>query len=336
MVASIQSAIAKLKHKDVRQRRRAVRVLFDADAHESVEAFSPFLEDEDVWFRNKAIEAYRRWAPMHAPHLLEQLAERGGVDGQRCVASVLETIQDVELTAQLSRMLLNCEDVVVIRRAVHQLMTINQVTEKELNLFQNSDDYAIRTYAATEKSDEKTLLRMLKDEHPDVRRQAATSLLVLDLHANQYQKLQEALEHDDALWKLAIPIALQQSRPNFVELMTSKGRVQQRFLIQTLKEMVVDADDPRLRMLMDGDGISLVARWLVGRNDEKSDVLRNELLFDERLDSIDKSRLLERLLHRQNESSIQDLATKLIENSSDELILSAAQNLYTSSTNSDS
>ncbi|MED5292090.1 MAG: hypothetical protein VX778_07650, partial [Candidatus Thermoplasmatota archaeon] len=143
-------------------------------------------------------------------------------------------------------------------------------------------------------------------------------------------------EHDDALWKLAIPIALQQSRPNFVDLMTSKSMAQQRFLIQTLKETVVEADDPRLRMLMDGNGISLVARWLVGRNDDKSDVLRNELLFDERVDSIDKSRLLERLLHRQNEPGIQELATKLIENSTDELILSAAQNLYTSSTNSDS
>ena len=109
MVASIQSAIAKLKHKDVRQRRRAVRILFDSDAYESVEAFSPFLEDQDVWFRNKAIEAYRRWAPLHAPHLLEQLAQRGEVDGQRCVASVLESIQNVSLSAQLSRLLLDCE-----------------------------------------------------------------------------------------------------------------------------------------------------------------------------------------------------------------------------------
>ena len=140
MAASIQSAIAKLKHKDIRQRRRAVRMLFDADAHESVEAFSPFLEDQDVWFRNKAIEAYRRWAPMHAPHLLEQLAERGGVDGQRCVASVLETIQDVQRTAHLSRLLLNCEDVVVVRRAVRQLITINEVTTEELKQFQNSDE----------------------------------------------------------------------------------------------------------------------------------------------------------------------------------------------------
>ena len=51
MVASIQSAIAKLKHKDVRQRRRAVRILFDADAYVSVEAFS-ILEDQDVWFQD--------------------------------------------------------------------------------------------------------------------------------------------------------------------------------------------------------------------------------------------------------------------------------------------
>ncbi|MED5290814.1 MAG: hypothetical protein VX778_01170, partial [Candidatus Thermoplasmatota archaeon] len=170
MAASIQSAIAKLKHKDIRQRRRAVRMLFDADAHESVEAFSPFLEDQDVWFRNKAIEAYRRWAPMHAPHLLEQLAERGGVDGQRCVASVLETIQDVQRNAHLSRLLLNCEDIVVVRRAVRQLITTNEVTTEELNQFQNADDYAIRTYAATGNSDVNTLLGMLKDEHPDVRR----------------------------------------------------------------------------------------------------------------------------------------------------------------------
>ena len=45
MAARIQSAIAKLKHKDVCQRRRAVRILFDSDAHESVEAFSPYLDD---------------------------------------------------------------------------------------------------------------------------------------------------------------------------------------------------------------------------------------------------------------------------------------------------
>ena len=104
MAASIQSAIAKLKHKDVRQRRRAVRLLFDSDAYESVEAFSIYLDDDDVWFRNKAIEAYRRWAPKHAPHLLDDLANRDDIDGHRCVAAVLDAIPDSKQAATHSRL----------------------------------------------------------------------------------------------------------------------------------------------------------------------------------------------------------------------------------------
>jgi hypothetical protein len=96
-----------------------------------------------------------------------------------------------------------------------------------------------------------------------------------------------------------------------------------------LKDAVDEADDSRLRTLIDGDCTSIVARWLVGRNDVKSDALRAEMLFLEHVDSIDKSRLLERLLHRQHEPEIQELASKLISESTDELVLSAAQNLYT-------
>lgn len=73
----------------------------------------------------------------------------------------------------------------------------------------------------------------------------------------------------------------------------------------------------------------MVSRWLVGRNDSKSDVLREALLFDERVDSIDKSRMLERILHRQNEETIQALAQKILQQSTDEVVLSAARNLST-------
>ena len=107
MAASVQSTIAKLKHKDIRQRRRAVRVLFDSDIHESVEAFSKFLNDKDIWFRNKAIEAYRRWAPKHAPHLLIELAKRKETDGHKCVSSVLRNIQDLKLAEELALSLIH-------------------------------------------------------------------------------------------------------------------------------------------------------------------------------------------------------------------------------------
>ncbi|MEC7483175.1 MAG: hypothetical protein VX998_00130, partial [Candidatus Thermoplasmatota archaeon] len=118
--------------------------------------------------------------------------------------------------------------------------------------------------------------------------------------------------------------------PNLLDLMKSKSNSQRKFLVQSLKDAVEEADDERLRTLIDGNCTSIVARWLVGRNDAKSDALRMELLFDDRVDSIDKSRLLERLLHRQQEPAMQELAERLISESNDELVLSAAQNLYTS------
>ena len=329
MVANIQSAIAKLKHKDVRQRRRAVRILFDADAYESVEAFSPLLEDKDIWFRNKAIEAYRRWAPKHAPYLLEQLAQGGQLDGLRCVANVLESIQDSTQAARLSRLLLDCGDDVIVRRAVHQLISSNEASESELNAFQRSNDYAVRIYATEVSNDVGELLTSLNDSHPDVRRQAASSLFNIELDSEQNNMLQHAIENDDALWKLAIPIALQHHLPNLVDLLKAKRNTQRKFLVEALKDAVEEADDSRLRTLIDGGCTSIVARWLVGRNDVKSDALREEMLFNEHVNSIDKSRLLERLLHRQHEPEIQKLASKLISGSTDELVLSAAQNLYT-------
>lgn len=329
MAASIQSAIAKLKHKDVRQRRRAVRILFDSDIYESVEAFSIFLEDDDVWFRNKAIEAYRRWAPKHAPHLLEELAEQDRIDGQRCVATVLESIQDPKQAAKLARFLLKSEDDVVVRRAVHQLIKSNEYTALEFNQFQSSQDHVVRSYATTVNDDVAKLITSLEDRHPEVRRHAASTLLLMELDKEQNEALQNAIENDDALWKFAVPIALDQARPNLATLMTAKGNTQRRFLVDSLKETITEANDPRLRTLIDAGCTTLVARWLVGRNDVKSDALRYELLFDSSVDSIDKSRLLERLLHRQKEDTIQELAEKLLEESKDELVRSAAQNLYT-------
>ena len=330
MVANIQSAIAKLKHKDVRQRRRAVRILFDSDAYESVEAFSPLLDDKDIWFRNKAIEAYRRWAPKYAPHLLVDLAQSDQLDGQRCVATVLESISDSTEAAQLARLLLKSGDDVVVRRAVHQLIAREEATESELEEFQNAEDHVVRSYATEVNTNPSNLLESLQDSHPDVRRQAAASLLGMELTEEKNTALQNAINQDDALWKLAVPIALENRLPNLLELMTSKSNTQRKFLVQSLKDAVEEADDERLRTLIDGDCTSLVARWLVGRNDAKSDALRAELLFDERVDSIDKSRLLERLLHRQQEPAMQELAQRLISESNDELVLSAAQNLYTS------
>ena len=329
MAASVQSTIAKLKHKDVRQRRRAVRILFDSDIHESVEAFSGFLNDKDTWFRNKAIEAYRRWAPMHAPHLLIQLANGKQIDGHKCVSSVLQNIQDLNLAEQLARLLLESEDSIVRRNASVYLIDKDLLKNNEEELFLHSKDQVIMSAMLALTDDIPVLLDALSDSHPDVRQQAGIRMLEMELDEKESTLLNSAIFSDKALWKLAVPKAIKEGTENITLLAKGSKNSQRRFFVESMREHIEEADDERIEKLLGEDCTSVVSRWLVGRNDLKSDALREALLFDERVDSIDKSRMLERILHRQNEQVIQELAQKVLSQSSDEVVLSAARNLST-------
>ena len=61
MANDIGKAMARLKHRDIRTRRRAVRTLFEHDDPSVLEAFKPLLDDNDTWFVSKALDAYRMW-----------------------------------------------------------------------------------------------------------------------------------------------------------------------------------------------------------------------------------------------------------------------------------
>lgn len=329
MAASVQSTIAKLKHKDVRQRRRAVRVLFDSDIHESVEAFSKFLNDKDIWFRNKAIEAYRRWAPKHAPHLLIELAEGEKIDGHKCVSSVLQNLENLKLAEELARLLLVSEDSIVKRNASIYLIHNGFSTSEEEESFLNAKDPGIKSASLAITDNIQSLRDALIDSHPDVRKQAGIRLLEMDLSKEEESLLNTAISNDAALWKLAVPKAMKEDNENLISLARGCTNSQRRFFVASMREHIHEADDKRINALLAEDCTSVVSRWLVGRNDSKSDVLRETLLFDERVDSIDKSRMLERVLHRQNEVLIQELAQKILDQSFDEVVLSAARNLST-------
>ena len=71
---SVRPALAKLNHSAVRQRRRAVRQLFELDDAEALGGFMQLLEDPDPWFREKAMEAIDRWAASKDLALIERLA----------------------------------------------------------------------------------------------------------------------------------------------------------------------------------------------------------------------------------------------------------------------
>ena len=61
----VRAAIRQLNDKDVRQRRRAVRKLFELDDPIAIDAFIPLLDDSDEWFRGKALMAIQTVSYTH-------------------------------------------------------------------------------------------------------------------------------------------------------------------------------------------------------------------------------------------------------------------------------
>ena len=82
------SAASRLFHKDDRQRRRAVRKLFELDDPEYLSGFIPLLNDEDSWFRQKAMEAVGRWLRDGHGEVVDMLAKSTYVE-QRVLAARL-------------------------------------------------------------------------------------------------------------------------------------------------------------------------------------------------------------------------------------------------------
>ena len=73
----------------------------------------------------------------------------------------------------------------------------------------------------------------------------------------------------------------------------------------------------------------VLVRWLQGRKDSESDKLRWQIIENEEVDEIERSRLLERLLGRTNEKEIRVKAVNLLDSTNSELLKIIAHNLST-------
>ena len=57
----LSKEVTRLRDKDVRQRRKAVRRLFEDGDPSALPHFLPFLNDQDDWFVERAMIAIERW-----------------------------------------------------------------------------------------------------------------------------------------------------------------------------------------------------------------------------------------------------------------------------------
>lgn len=173
----LQHELERLNHRDVRQRRMAVRRLFEIDDSAALAAFIELLDDDDEWFVEKAIVAIRRWVGAENRKVVVSLSVRSEVRLRQLAAELSPRIGKETLPV-LSTLCTDTE-ASVCREAWRARLKVDAGT---IPVAIENEDHLIRKMAITHSGDTDMLEKMLSDAHLRVR-EAALDQMVLIGHS---------------------------------------------------------------------------------------------------------------------------------------------------------
>lgn len=323
MANDIGRAMARLKHRDIRTRRRAVRTLFEHDDPEVLKAFKPLLDDRDSWFVSKALDAYRMWGVIAGSEAISILLRHSNLDVRRAGANLLVPLGSAG--KELAVECLEDEDRVVQLKAAKALLHFDE-SEAAERLFQHSND-AVRITGMNHPALPEDALRSgLEDQHDGVREAALDNVFKRQIRVSM-DALVPFLR--SGLQTVNILIWVAKHEPNRLgELTAMVQRRDMKALGDHLRREVVESDDPLMHHLIDGGLLEPVARWVISQG-ASEDPLRWSLINDDRLHVIERSKLLERLIGRADEPSVIEQTQALLATTDEELLKVACENLST-------
>ena len=314
-----------LKSKDDRKKRRAVRELFEIDSPSNLEAFIPLLNDKDPWYRTKAIQAFRIWAPKHEIIILKDLIEHSNIEYNRVAANLLEYFDSKLLTDV--KILFEKDDLTCkIKSSEHILKGENE------NIFFNqllqSEDSRLRIIAVKSKyANMEILTKSLKDKSDNVVNAAINMMykLKIQIPKEDISSLIDRRIKSDLITYYAV----KNGGELMIRLVKSINNNNSKELVKQLKNQCKDLDDERIQLLIKNKNFIIIGRWLQGKKGKNFDDLRWNIIENQKLDEIERCRLLERLFARSNENEIILRAKKISNEINSELIRLTAYNLST-------
>ena len=326
---SVRPALAKLNHSDVRQRRRAVRHLFELDDAEALGGFIKLVEDPDPWFREKAMEAIDRWAASKDLALIERLAA-APQDSRRLLAARIANRANKAGLAVLTG--LCSDDDSSIRLAAWQSRM--ELDEEAVTAGLESADRAVRKSAVSRlllrgEVDENLLLRLLNDDSEAVRN--ATLTIIEENSASPSENLSGRLAElggtSTGETKARIAALLIADSPESLNdwIGDSDTAFVSRFA-KTLRQADWASVDGLPTQLQAEASEALLERILRGERNAEAATLRESLLSDESRSPELRSRLIEDMIGRPVPDSTLEVVESLTE-SEDVLIASSANNL---------
>ena len=319
----LQFELERLKHKDVRQRRMAVRRLFEIDDSTALAAFIELLDDDDDWFVGKAIDAIRRWVDSGHRKVVVTLSVRNEVRLRHLAAELAPRV-GTEALPILSTLCSDGEQS-VRREAWKSRLKVDAGT---IPVAIENEDHMIRKMATAHSGDNEILEKMLLDENPRVRETALDQMILLGHSPSHLDQLLDGPLRNKAA-KLRLPALIASGETSAIaNLCRNPDASMRKILAKNLENTdwmswsdVVDA-------ARESEDPLLLPRLLRSRREPDADLIRHDLLLNGRPAS--RARILEHLHGRPLPESIADLLPSLSEDS-DPLIAQSANSLIADS-----
>tara|TARA_B000000475_G_C15994825_1_gene446505 strand:+ start:1042 stop:2058 length:1017 start_codon:yes stop_codon:yes gene_type:complete len=330
----VRAAIRQLNDKDVRQRRRAVRKLFELDDPIAIDAFIPLLDDSDEWFRGKALMAIQRWASMKDLNLAEKLASSNKIE-ERILASRIAT-RVGKSSKTILKKLSEDENHLVKQNAWKARLQQDELLIKEA-IENNETGVRILAIEMIEKMDhieDDIILKILKDNSSRVRKKAVSLLRAnpkLNLSGDYDEMIINIAENDnnaqiDAIIMLIesgreseiirkkIPIWLEQENPEMVKS-----------IINSLKDKNWNDMNNLTTAIVNSSNDKLISGVLRRNNSNEANEIRKQILIDEKRSSVLRARIIEDLFGKKQEDEDLVNIIKNLQNSDSQSISNSAQ-----------
>lgn len=323
MANDVGKAMSRLKHRDIRTRRRAVRTLFEANDPSTLKAFEVLLDDEDPWFVSKALDAYRLWAVDVGEAAVSTLLRHRSVDVRRAGANLLAAMGTQGMALSVDA--LQDNDIVVLKKAAGALMSVAD-SETALLLLRH-DQEAIRILGLEHPlTDHNLIQEALSDQSLLVQRAALEQILTRNIEV-ELETLLPFMEAGIECVKLLIWASENApTQMNAVAKQLDDHHLKE--LTDHLRVHALRSDDSLIACLIEAGITTPVARWVLRKGAEE-DTLRWSLIENPSVPLIERSKLLERLIGRAHEPEVQERVEALLETTQEELLKVACENLST-------
>ena len=324
--AGIQSAIAKLKHKDIRHRRRAIRVLFEANDPNNLHAFEAMLNDEDPWFRGKALEAYRNWAPYQEASSLDPLIDSTRVEANRTASTILEKM-NTDCTKQAMK-LIESDDISAVKFAA-MYMARKGTGELNKELMHHQNSIVRREVVSSPSLNNEDVKKMLGDEDDIVFKNCIRELNNRNVTLTD-KELDDSMNREVGKIEL-VPILLKNKDSRVGKATLELSTKDQKEFLSLLSKYCDSSDHPAILSIHNSGDKNLLSRWIVRKQGNGFDKFREMLIFDSSIDIVQRVRLVETLVGRPNDEFVKNLVEKILASKEHDLLVQEAHMLSTAS-----